>query len=371
MLPLPDITTLRLCSCLATSAFAAVFLVLWAGRRSETHWPCWAASAGGYAFILVGFAVTTDHVVTALLFASLGVTSTLLLAGVRQFEDGGGVPVRFWVLGLSPGLAYALPLLVLGLAPSEAAAWPCRMLGTAMIAVNTGTIGVILLLGQTSVPGRGQRIAAVALLGYLPSYAADLAFDAVGVGTMQLAALLPMLSDQLLLGLLHLGLLAMPGERAQARLRLLAEQDPLTGALNRAGLAARLPGSPPAGTAVVLVDLDHFKALNDGHGHAVGDAVLKALVAVVTVRLPSPHDLVVRLGGDEFAVVLRGTTLPEARAFADRVREATREVPGLPAWTASLGVALSRRDDRSIEETMARADRALYHAKQTGRDRAA
>ncbi len=371
MLPLPDIATLRLCSVLATSAFAAVFLVLWAGRRGETHWPCWAASAGGYAVILIGFAVDSHPLVTAALFSGLGTTITLLLDGVRRFEEGRGVPVRLWALGLSPGLAYALPLLCLGLSPGDAGAWPCRLLAMALTAVNTAIVGGILFLDRGSVPSRGRRIAAVALFGYLPSYAAGLFFEATGIGTIKLAALLPMLSDQLLLGVLYLGLLAMPGERAQARLRLLAERDPLTGALNRAGLAARMPGAPPAGTAVILVDLDHFKALNDGHGHAVGDAVLKALVAVVTVRLASPRDLVVRLGGDEFAIVLHGTNPAEARAFAERVRTASRDVPGLPVWTVSLGVALARTEDRSLDETIARADEALYRAKQTGRDRAA
>ncbi|MGE7417086.1 GGDEF domain-containing protein [Methylobacterium tarhaniae] len=371
MLPLPDITTLRLCSVLATSAFAAVFLVLCAGRRGETHWPCWAASAGGYAVILICFSVDSHPLVTAALFAALGATITLLLDGVRRFEVGRGVPLRLWALGLSPGLAYALPLLFLGLSPGDAGAWPCRLLGTALTAVNTAIVGGLLFLGRSHAPSLGRRIAAVALFGYLPSYAAGLFFEATGIGSIKLAALLPMLSDQLLLGVLYLGLLAMPGERAQARLRLLAERDPLTGALNRAGLAARLPGAPPVGTAVILIDVDHFKTLNDGHGHAVGDAVLKALVAAVTARLPSSRDLVVRLGGDEFAIVLRGTALPQAQALAEGVRAASRAVPGLPDWTVSLGVAMSRPEDRALAETMARADAALYHAKQTGRDRAA
>ncbi|MET7248269.1 GGDEF domain-containing protein [Methylobacterium sp. EM32] len=368
---LPDIATLRLCSSLATSAFAAVFLVLWAGRRDETHWPCWAAGAAAYAAILAGFAASTHPLVTALLFAALGITGTLILAGVQLFEGRRGAPAWLWGLGLAPGLAYALPLAGLGLDIGEAAAWPCRLLATLLIAINTAVVGGILLFGRAAVPSRGRRIAGVAQLGYLPSYAAGLAFEAIGLGSLELAALLPMLSDQLLLGLLNLGLLAMPGERAQARLRLLAERDPLTGAVNRAGLAAGMPGAPPAGTAVVLIDVDHFKALNDGHGHAAGDAVLKALVSLVTVRLPSPRDLVVRLGGDEFAVVLRGTTLPEALALAERVRIAPREMPGSPAWTVSLGVALSRPDDRTLADTMARADDALYRAKATGRDRAA
>ncbi|SFV05584.1 diguanylate cyclase (GGDEF) domain-containing protein [Methylobacterium sp. 174MFSha1.1] len=368
---LPDIATLRLCSSLATSAFAAVFLVLWAGRRGETHWPCWAAGAAAYAVILAGFAASTHHLVTALLFAALGVTFTVILVGVRLFEGRRGTPAWLWGLGLAPGLAYALPLAGLRLHIDDAAAWPCRLLGTLLLAANTVAVGGILLFGRVAEPSRGRRIAGVALFGYLPSYAAGIAFEAIGLGSLELAALLPMLSDQLLLGLLNLGLLAMPGERAQARLRLLAERDPLTGALNRAGLAAAMPGAPPAGTAAVLIDIDHFKALNDGHGHAVGDAVLKALVRVVTARLPSPRDLVVRLGGDEFAIVLRATTLPEALALAERVRIASRDVPGLPAWTASLGVALSRPDDRTLADTMARADGALYRAKASGRDRAA
>ncbi|AWN55275.1 diguanylate cyclase [Methylobacterium sp. 17Sr1-1] len=90
-------------------------------------------------------------------------------------------------------------------------------------------------------------------------------------------------------------------------------------------------------------------------GAAAYAAILAGFAAsthhLVTARLPSPRDLAVRLGGDGFAI-------------------APREVPGLPAWTASLGVALSRPDDRTLADTMARADGALYRAKATGRDRA-
>lgn len=364
-----DIATLRLCSVIAASAFAAVFLLLWAAHPGERHWPCWAASLGGYATVLVGFAAATDHRVIAVLFAALGMTSTLVLVGVRQLEEPRD-PAWLWALGLAPGVGYALPLLALGLHPDEAAAWPCRFAASLGLAANTAAIGSILLFGRQAVPGWGGRIAGAALLGYLPAYAVDMAVEVMQRGSLGIAILLPMLADQLLLGVMNLGLLAMLSERAQARLRALAELDPLTGALNRAGLATRMPAAPPAGTAVILIDVDHFKALNDHHGHAAGDAVLAALVAAVRVRLPSPRDLVVRLGGDEFAVVLRDTTLPEALALAERIRTARPEA-GLPFWTMSLGVAMSLPEERTLAETMARADRTLYHAKQTGRDRAA
>ncbi|MCZ8236089.1 MAG: GGDEF domain-containing protein [Inhella sp.] len=155
-----------------------------------------------------------------------------------------------------------------------------------------------------------------------------------------------------------------------------ALQDPLTGALNRRGLATALATSAwrdPAQPAVaVLIDADHFKAVNDTHGHAVGDAVLVRLVRLMQ-GLARQGDLVVRWGGEEFLLLLPHTELAGGLAVAERLRHAVgrddwqRLAAGL-AVTASLGLA-AWGPGEALDDVLARADVALYRAKQGGRNR--
>ena len=150
--------------------------------------------------------------------------------------------------------------------------------------------------------------------------------------------------------------------------------DPLTGVGNRRRFDMELAGAigPGSPTALLMVDLDHFKSVNDRHGHLAGDALLKGVSGVMRdwVR---PGDSVYRLGGEEFSVLLRGASAEEAKAVAERVRAAlaqrkfrvgAREPLGA---TASIGVAAA--NDGDARDLVARADAALYDAKQSGRNR--
>lgn len=163
-----------------------------------------------------------------------------------------------------------------------------------------------------------------------------------------------------------------------------ALQDPLTGCANRRGLerwaAAHLADAAragrPARVAVLAVDLDHFKRINDRHGHAAGDAALVACARRLQQGL-RPHDLLARIGGEEFVVVLADLDAGGARAVAERLRHdlATHPVPagaGLPvpiAVTASIGVAAGVARTPDLAPLVSRADDALYAAKRGGRDR--
>lgn len=120
---------------------------------------------------------------------------------------------------------------------------------------------------------------------------------------------------------------------------------------------------------VIALDVDHFKAVNDGHGHPVGDAVLKDLVACCRSALRE-EDLFARTGGEEFSVLLPGTSIDTGADVAERIRAlvAERTVSARHSdlrITISLGVATLRHDDRNFEMLVARADRALYTAKRT------
>lgn len=154
----------------------------------------------------------------------------------------------------------------------------------------------------------------------------------------------------------------------------LAHLDALTGAGNRRAfqgvvheLLAAEDGEAPC--ALALLDLDHFKQINDGHGHAAGDRVLTELAGLVR-RLKRPQDGFFRIGGEEFALLMPRTDIEEAKGELELVAAAVRQkirVRGRPV-TVSIGLAM-RGDVGELVPWLARADEALYAAKRRGRDR--
>lgn len=154
------------------------------------------------------------------------------------------------------------------------------------------------------------------------------------------------------------------------QLQDLARSDPLTGACRRWYGEARLAELVDGGAvvAVCVVDIDHFKRINDTYGHAAGDAVLAAVGKALIAQVRG-DDLVVRLGGEEFLVILPETLPAGALTVAERLRQAVAALAGLPApVTVSIGLACCHRDE-TAESLIARADAALYQAKQAGRNR--
>jgi diguanylate cyclase (GGDEF)-like protein len=157
-----------------------------------------------------------------------------------------------------------------------------------------------------------------------------------------------------------------------ARLAALTQLDALTGVLNRRGLDAELAQAASAGGAVIVVDVDHFKQVNDRFGHAIGDRVLRQ-VAEVLGAVTRRGDRVARLGGEEFVVLLRDTSIEAAVRVAERARErlaamAVDTPAGPVAITASFGVAEALAAGWP-STALARADAAMYEAKRAGRNR--
>ncbi|MDP2411778.1 MAG: GGDEF domain-containing protein [Pseudolabrys sp.] len=174
-------------------------------------------------------------------------------------------------------------------------------------------------------------------------------------------------------------LLAMAKERTEQRHRTAAMVDPLTGIANRraflqdAATLAKKYNAKPRPTAVLLIDLDHFKSINDRFGHALGDRVLEIFTDGARQSIRS-SDLIGRLGGEEFAAVLYDTSRDKAVAVADRIREtfakSAMDVDGRPVCaTVSIGLVVCQEDMLDIPELLAQADNALYFAKEHGRNR--
>ncbi len=176
-------------------------------------------------------------------------------------------------------------------------------------------------------------------------------------------------------------LLSMTKERTEMLHKIASLVDPLTGLANRrafmmdadATIATRASRSEPL--AVLVADLDHFKAINDVYGHAVGDRVLKTFATVLN-RCVGMTDFPGRLGGEEFAILLPGKGEAAARELAERIRrtfaEGASEVNGHSvAATVSIGVSASRIGVHDLEGLIGQADRALYQAKEAGRNRVA
>lgn len=162
--------------------------------------------------------------------------------------------------------------------------------------------------------------------------------------------------------------------QSQRQLRFLADTDTLTEVPNRRRfyeLATRaLALAAPGQSAVMMFDLDHFKRINDLHGHAEGDEALRE-VARCTREILRTRDVAGRIGGDEFALVLPETTADEALAVASRIAtrlDMTRPAE-LPPLSLSVGVVIAN-DGENIADALRRADQALYEAKRQGRSRA-
>lgn len=169
-------------------------------------------------------------------------------------------------------------------------------------------------------------------------------------------------------------------KRAEFELRELAATDALTTLPNRrhfmsriAAELARIKGLGGLGSAVLMCDLDHFKHINDTWGHAIGDGVLQHFANMLRAQLRE-IDLVGRIGGEEFAVVLPDTDIESAHLFARNVQRQIADTPYLLGerhipLTVSIGISALHTKDDDAELALSRSDRALYYAKQRGRNR--
>ncbi|MFL6799285.1 MAG: diguanylate cyclase [Xanthobacteraceae bacterium] len=213
------------------------------------------------------------------------------------------------------------------------------------------------------------RTPLVTMVPWLP---ASEVFDSVWLTVLSFEALLFTISIAFIL-------LAMAKERTEYRHKTAAMIDPLTGIANRRSFLldghemTKRRAADLSSMAVLLIDLDHFKSINDRYGHAIGDRVLQVFAETARDSVRS-SDLIGRLGGEEFGAVLSHVSREKGVALAERVRsafaDAAVEVDGRPVRaTVSIGMAFSADQPLVLAELLVQADQALYCAKERGRNR--
>ena len=290
---------------------------------------------------------------------------------------------RVWRRYLVPVLAAAITIFV--------SAWLVDKPAPERIAITSVVMGFFFVAGAAAL-ARGWS-AGTMLRRYLVVAMLVLALAVVARGLLSLALpdgwgwVSPALIQGVGIAALYLmmlsnafGYLLLAHERFDGELARLEVLDALTDVPNRRGFyqaltpwmaLARRPGLP---TAMIILNLDHFKRINDDYGHAVGDMVLVAMVDVCKKQLRD-SDLMGRLGGGEFAIQLPRTTQDDAMMVAERIRNAIALLPvkaekAVINMTASLGVTTIRADDSAVS-LFKRADEALREAKASGRNRVA
>lgn len=303
-----------------------------------------------------------------------------MIAAVYQFQ---GRPVR-WALLLAP------PLLVLVFVSVFIDNFPARV---SFVGLVIGLQAVWALLAALShrhaTVGRGQWLLVAGLLleavvlGVRALVAISTHSEATNILQSSALQTLTFLATFSVVLVSSVGFVFMSRDRADENNRVLAALDPLTGVANRRSLIAALDRDMARAQrmrepmALMMVDIDYFKDVNDRYGHPAGDRVLRSVVNVLRQRVRA-QDLVGRYGGEEFMVLLPGTGLTGAEQLARELCKAVEEsrcpADGVPgpgiAVTVSIGVFGGRLESGdSWDMLIAAADRALYQAKNNGRNR--
>ncbi|HMM67812.1 MAG TPA: diguanylate cyclase [Dokdonella sp.] len=355
--------TLRETSLLRYVAYVASYLYMhlaYSGIAAHVAWPD-SPPVGRFA-ILIGMT----------LFASAGISFAREFLRMANWSPRLDRTLAWLVRAALATMAVCVFTNAQGPAVDFAFAW---IMSFTLLMVALGVLGVRhrqdqakMFLVASLISMIGAMVATLAVMGKLPFNA--FTFRAIEIGVMMEASIWA----------LALGLRLRRDREGRVHALQLAQHDPLTALLNRRGFLDRaLPALTDASAkatplAVLMLDIDHFKPINDRYGHDAGDRTLVA-VADRLRALARNDSLVARWGGEEFVILLPATAQAEALAIAERLRSNLADlVVALSdgreiSLTVSLGVALST-ESIGLEDLLRQADDALYKAKQAGRNRA-
>jgi len=358
----------------------ALLLFSWAQNRSHRSLAWWGVAnllGGVGAALLAGRGRIPDFLsidlANALLFCGYGA----MVCAARQFT-GRSVDIRLVFGG-------ALLWLMMCQLPAFHASAVARICFVSFgIAVHSWGIAYFLIRGQTErltsrLPAAAWAgLHGVLCLARIPVCLLGPPLEEASLMSQPLIAFfaLEAIVQLIAMSFLQIG---MEKERDELHQKLAAQTDELTGAANRRSILQRADTllascrDRDVAAAVLLLDLDHFKSINDTFGHDIGDNVLKATALTLSGVLRK-GDLFGRVGGEEFACCLPNTSAPEAAAVAERIRNAISKLCLMYSGvairvTVSIGIASTERAGYDFQELMKGADAALYEAKARGRDR--
>lgn len=286
---------------------------------------------------------------------------------------------------------YWVPAAVVGLSVVHVAVWPEQPLGSGLLSIICSGLALACglhawRLDRSADASSHGRVLAINFCVIAVLSAMRAALLLMPEGSLFATSLAHTLSQDWLVALMILApiigtvnLAMTEREELTTRYRRLAQIDSLTGAATRSYILERLGSEFEAARlehhalAVLVMDLDHFKTVNDEHGHEVGDKVLRHVTQLIQAGLP-PSATLGRIGGEEFLVVLEGTSMEYALGLAEQLRSSVENQPTLNAgnWlrsTVSIGCAVRMADDQGFSDLVRRADQAMYVAKRSGRNR--
>ena len=366
------------------SGFAMLGVQLWAAQRSRLHYLDLGVWSWGSWTLLAGFAMLSARLVLPVWISALFGNGLIALGivfytvAIHRHVRGRSLPR--WMWWGAPAVAWGLTAWML--------AWPLALRTSAISLVFAVLLmpAIFLLLGpgwrgESSLRAVGVTLVAAAASLMLRSLHAltnpeeylDLMQGSLGQGLTFLFSFISLIGA-------GFGFVLANFERIARRMEEVASTDGLTGCLNRMTADAllrhelergRREGAP---LAFVLLDLDHFKDVNDCHGHHAGDDALRAFAAEVRARLRA-SDVVGRWGGEEFGLVLPATDGAGARSLVEQIREAVATLRLCDGdgrdftLTVSAGIAVAEPGGQlTADQLFMRADRALYRAKDGGRN---
>lgn len=372
-----DPFTLLVLSAAMAAASALYLAAEWSSVR-ERSLLLWSA---GFAIIAVGSVLallrSSGHVLFGIWFPNGLLISAhwLFLVGVAGFTRT-RLPRTWWLLAVVWLAMLFLP---------DGPWWSKTMLGiqSLMIAIITLRAGLLLRPHGAALSVGAAQLRFVLLahgLFYLAKAGSAVAPDAfVNLASFRGAVILVSLVEGVMaIMLLAMSMTGTERHRREERIAQIAARDPLTALDNRRALYLRAPellrqASPASPGALLLIDIDHFKQVNDLHGHDAGDRLLVTLSDLIRGSLPHGA-LAARLGGDEFVILLRSVSGTVAQELGQNLRESfaqqARAMFATPEPVSlSIGATLFDQPETELSHWLKRADEALYASKRKGRDR--
>lgn len=369
-----DYNSLLIALIFCSAGVAFTFFVSWLVSQTDRMLMTWALGSACLVisiFAYSNFVARYSPVIGIVAFSALEVGLVFFLGAAYQFRTGILPIKKMAAVAIAGSFITTLPM-VMGYD------------GVCYIIFNLAALAVLCATGIEYWRCRSESLLLLTILATL-YIIGGLSFGLCALALIQDRAwimnrapddwaeninLIVCLADTAAIGALSLGLNQI---RLTRRHKREAETDSLTGLFNRRAFFDRAADfRAPTSIAVVVFDIDHFKQVNDVHGHQLGDVVLQTFAEILREAIRD-GDLAARLGGEEFAVVLPGSTLKTALLVAERVRKKYAEKRFLSdekLFSSSVSVGISKIGDHTtLNDLMVQADAALYVAKRSGRNR--